>query len=111
MAKPIFLVGLPKYAPEEVFSAFQKSLENKMPEYYVIFYYTNSTEVEFKCFFEKDFDDVKFEELKKIVIDNLPDNQNFCTCIKDISDGADVNGNCIHCGKSHNPLPNNQPNS
>ena len=37
----------------------------------------------------------------------LPNNQNFCTCIKDISDGADVNGNCIHCGKSHNPLPNN----
>ena len=51
-----------------------------------------------------------FEELKKIVIDNLPNNQNFCTCIKDISDGADVNGNCIHCGKSHNPLPKNQTN-
>lgn len=26
----------------------------------------------------------------------------FCQCVKDISDGADANGNCVHCGKKHN---------
>jgi hypothetical protein len=25
----------------------------------------------------------------------------FCNCIKDTEDGADVNGNCVHCGKKH----------
>lgn len=25
----------------------------------------------------------------------------FCECIKEDWDGADVNGNCVHCGKKH----------
>lgn len=25
----------------------------------------------------------------------------FCDCIKDESDGADVNGDCVHCGRKH----------
>lgn len=25
----------------------------------------------------------------------------FCDCIKEDWDGADVNGNCVHCGRKH----------
>ncbi len=36
----------------------------------------------------------KWEGIKKQV-------GQFCDCIKDESDGADVNGNCVHCGRKH----------
>lgn len=72
MTKPIFLVGLPKMASIEKIENSQKSLERKLEDYYVLVYMTSENEIQFKCFYEKDFDDVKFEELKKIVKDALP---------------------------------------
>ena len=69
MTKPIFLVGLPLGTSIDKNRKAQKNLEQKLDQYYVVFHQTNKNETEFKCFFEKDFDDVKFEELKQIVID------------------------------------------
>lgn len=67
MTKPIFLVGLPNMVSMEEVESFQKSLEHKLEGYYTLVYNTNESEIQFKCFYEKDFDDVKFEELKQIV--------------------------------------------
>ncbi len=53
----------------EQIEEIQKNLEQKFEQYYTLVYTTNSSEIEFKCFFEKDFDVVKFEELKQIVRD------------------------------------------
>jgi hypothetical protein len=43
----------------------------KLEGYYVLVYKTNEEEIQFKCFYEKDFNDVKFEELKQTVKDML----------------------------------------
>jgi hypothetical protein len=69
MTKPIFLVGLPKYASTEQIEDVQKNLELKLEQYYPLVYQTNGSEIDFKCFFEKDFNEVKYEELKQIVRD------------------------------------------
>ena len=71
MIKPIFLVGLPKGASIEQIEQSQKSLESKLDGYYALVYSTNETEIQFKCFFEKDFDNIKFDELKQIVKEGL----------------------------------------
>jgi len=70
MPKPIFLVGLPQMVTQEMIENVQKTLEYKLEEYYPLVYLSGSSEIEFKCFFEKDFDEVKFEELKEIVRNN-----------------------------------------
>lgn len=67
MTKPIFLVGLPQMASREQVEEVQKNLERKLKQYYPLVYLTNGSDIDFKCFFEKDFDEVKFEELKEIV--------------------------------------------
>ena len=69
MTKPIFLVGLPQMASREQIEDVQKNLERKLEQYYPLVYQTNGDEIDFKCFFEKDFDEVKYEELKQIVRD------------------------------------------
>jgi len=71
MTKPIFLVGLPSELDIKQFETIQTLLENKLIEYYVIVYRTNESEIQFKCFYKKDFDDIKFEELKAIVKNEL----------------------------------------
>jgi hypothetical protein len=40
--------------------------------------------------------DSKIKNLNKPVVIGQ-----FCDCIKDESDGADVNGDCVHCGRKH----------
>lgn len=67
MTKPIFLVGTPQPVNREQIESLQKNLEVKLEQYYPLVYTTKGSEMEFKCFFEKDFDEVKFEELKEIV--------------------------------------------
>lgn len=71
MAKPIFLIGVPKTTAIKNIENFQKSLEKKLEDYYTLVYLTTESEIQFKCFYEKDFDDVKFEELKQIVKENF----------------------------------------
>jgi hypothetical protein len=72
MAKPIFIVGLPldqRIKRDES----QKSLEDKIGEDYYCLAYVDSNlkEPKFQVFYEKDFNEVKYEELKKIIEDAL----------------------------------------
>jgi len=69
MAKPIFLVGLPFEAVKDV-NELQKDFEKKMEDYYTLIYTHNKDDIEFKALYEKDFDKVKFEELKELVRSN-----------------------------------------
>jgi len=49
----------------------QTNLEGKMPDYYILIYPHAKDDIEFKCFYEKDFNEVKYEEMKHLVIDKL----------------------------------------
>lgn len=69
MTKPILLVGLPQMVSREQIKEVKKDLERKLEQYYLLVYQTNGSEIDFKCFFEKYFDEVKYEELKQIVRD------------------------------------------
>lgn len=45
---------------------------------------------------------VMWDEMQAKNIYVTPDvSGQFCDCTKDESDGADVNGNCVHCGRKH----------
>ena len=66
MAKPIFLVALP-YEVADKIQDIQKNLEQQLTDYYPLIYIHNKDEIEFRAVYEKDFDEVKFEELKDIV--------------------------------------------
>jgi len=69
MIKPILTIGLPELDNEnpEIADAFTP-LKN---DYYIILYPINRDEPEFKVFYEKDFNDVKYEELKQYIKDQL----------------------------------------
>ena len=71
MTKPIFLVGVPRNMDYEQVLKAQVELERQLDGYYSLVYQTNQDEIKFQCFYEKDFDEVKFEELKQIVKENL----------------------------------------
>ena len=68
MPKPIFIIGLPEAAGMDQ-EAIQNQIARKLEDYYVIIYPINDEKPEFKVFFEKDFNLVKYEELKQIVLD------------------------------------------
>jgi hypothetical protein len=66
MAKPIFLVGLPYEAANQI-HVFQQELDRVLTDYHTLIYIHNKDEIEFRAFYEKDFNEVKYEELKSIV--------------------------------------------
>lgn len=67
MAKPIFLVGVSYKLDPNTIEFLQENLEQTIPDYHTIVYMHNKDESEFRAIYEKDFDEVKFEELKEIV--------------------------------------------
>lgn len=71
MAKPIFLVIFPSEGISidlDRIDFFNSTLSKKFYDYHVLVLASNFTkEPEFKCFYEKDFDEVKYEELKDLV--------------------------------------------
>lgn len=71
MAKPIFLVELPSSSSQEYFVRVREALVNKMEDYHVIVFNGMCDNLKFDCFYEKDFNEVKFEELKEIVRNRL----------------------------------------
>lgn len=71
MIKPIFLVGLPRTTSCEEVEEVQKNLKRKLDQYYSLVFLTNTSEIDFKCFFEKNFNEIKFEELKQLVRDAM----------------------------------------
>ena len=70
MAKPIFIIAVPQ-RDAEIIPILLQELKRKMKDYHHIVYPHSKDEPEFKVFYEKDFDEVKYEELKQIVIDRL----------------------------------------
>ena len=73
MPKPIFTIGLPSQTTREAYEETLKNIENKgvlTEDYHVICYINPSSEdFHFKTFYEKDFDEVKLEELKQFIQD------------------------------------------
>lgn len=73
MAKPIFVIQMPfEYINEtsmsvDEFAKLQRALEKKMPDYYVLLMTCNCEKIEYKVFYEKDITDIQFEDLKRIV--------------------------------------------
>lgn len=65
--KPIFIVGIPNVATQEEIVRLQKDLDKQFNDYYVLVYTHHQEELKFDCFYEKDFNEVKYEELKRIV--------------------------------------------
>jgi hypothetical protein len=66
MAKPIFLVSVPSHLWPDL-NKIENYLENKFYDYHVLCISNDNEKIEFKVFFEKDFDEVKFDELKNVV--------------------------------------------
>lgn len=71
MPKPIFIIQIPDTERRENFELYIKQLENKFPEYYVLIHTAPIKRVEFKMFYDNDFDEIKYEELKQLVLDSL----------------------------------------
>lgn len=71
MTKPIFIVGLPLDRSDTELEHVQKLLDRELKDYYSLVYTTNDNEIQFKAFYEKDFDEIKYEELKQIVQDSI----------------------------------------
>ncbi len=73
--KPIFTVGLPKCANLSDIETLNNKISEKMNDYHVLIYVSNSDGYIFEVFYEKDFNQVKFDELKKIIKNSLNKNE------------------------------------
>ncbi len=71
MTKPIFIVGLPNEMTQEILQETKSKLDEKFKDYHVLVHSHFGKDVKFDCFYEKDFNEVKYEELKKIVKERL----------------------------------------
>ena len=79
MVKPIFIIGWPEVDPNDAgwlaakeinqtsFDELLKATKHLQDEYYLLVYTKMGGEPIFHAFYEKDFDEVKYEELKGIV--------------------------------------------
>ena len=67
-AKPIFIVKLPSEMDGKQVADIWDELHDQIKDYHVLVFQTNETkEPEFSVFYEKNFTEVKFDELKDIV--------------------------------------------
>ena len=68
MVKPIFIITINNDLTSEEMHNIQASLKKEMPDYYVLLNTSSEVEgIKFECFYEKDFNSIRFEELKEIV--------------------------------------------
>lgn len=65
MAKPIILIKSDFCKGME---GIQESLSKKLNDYHVLFIETFDGEFSFEVFYEKDFNHIKYDELKDIII-------------------------------------------
>jgi hypothetical protein len=66
--KPIFIVKVSSNVDSEWAGEMSLDLQEKLPDYHVLVFQTSEMqEPEFSVLYEKDFTEVKFEELKEIV--------------------------------------------
>lgn len=72
MAKPIITIGIPDTNPDfQDYEEIQQNLAEKLNEYHVLIHTTFKEEVQFNCFYEKDFNEVKYDELKEIIKESI----------------------------------------
>jgi uncharacterized pyridoxamine 5'-phosphate oxidase family protein len=67
MAKPIFTVSIHNSADKEDVIRVEEMLMNKLPDYHVLIYLSSSDEPKFQTFYDKDFTEVNYEEMKEII--------------------------------------------
>lgn len=71
MTKPIFTVGIPDGITKKELEEIQSQITKTLSDYYVLVYVFHKNDPEFNAYYEKDFNEVKFEELKEIIRKNL----------------------------------------
>ncbi len=71
MAKPIFVVETPMMQTQEEFVNTQKVLENKLNDYHVLMVQANVDDFNFKVFYDKDFTEINYDELRKLIKEKL----------------------------------------
>ena len=68
MAKPIVLVSLNRHANVQHVQEVSNMISEKLTDYHVIVTLTRFLEeTKFEVFYEKDFTDIKYQELKSII--------------------------------------------
>lgn len=69
MAKPIFVVGFPAKKTNGDINEISDHIKKALGDEYYVLLYTNDEiyTPKFEAFYEKDFNEVKFEELKTII--------------------------------------------
>ena len=69
--KPILVISLGQFVANDEVDSISEAIKRTGVEqdYYVLVTFLNTNEplVDFQVFYEKDFDEVKYEELKKII--------------------------------------------
>jgi hypothetical protein len=70
MAKPIFIIFIPVEMTKEM-DKIQEQLTNKLDDYHILSVTHEKPEIEFKAFYEKDFTEIKFTELRQICLKEL----------------------------------------
>ena len=65
--KPILIINLPNSMAGEGFDDYCKGVVQSVPDYHIFFVVNEQQSVTFQCFYEKDFNHVKYEELKELI--------------------------------------------
>jgi len=74
MAKPILIIGIgnPQVKSVTLNNVIKKVKEAVNDEYYVLVYTSRVLkDIKFEVFYEKDFNEVKYEELKQLITNAL----------------------------------------
>lgn len=77
-AKPIFIVGLPQVDGESREDLLRRMKDTHdaagpgMSDYHVIIHPIQGDEMKFQVFYEKDFSETTFENLKKAILEAIP---------------------------------------
>lgn len=71
--KPIFTIGFPDFISDEERIETMKKLPAELRKEYHLICYPSASETEpiFNCFYEKDFNHIKYIELKKFIEDSI----------------------------------------
>lgn len=76
MPKPIFLIGVPFHEwDDEMVSSIQEDISQKCDDYHVLTHSHKGTDLTFRVIYEKDFDLMKYEELKAFVSESIKGKQ------------------------------------
>jgi len=78
MKKPIFTVGIPQSVPQNKVELIRNEIYKAIGnDYYVLIYFWSGQDFKFEGFCVKDFDEMKYKELKKILMNKFPISNNL----------------------------------